>query len=113
MFDMMSSGSGALFRARSSKPKYKNIPIIAAKNIANQYDKDQVIIVTWDQKFGKMHVTTYGKTLGDCDNAARGGNLIKRALGFSEELCNAVPARVKRKSKKNLDKEFAFKDYKR
>ena len=37
--------------------KYKDIPIAAAKRIAEQYDKNQVIIVTWDNKYGLMHVT--------------------------------------------------------
>ena len=73
---------------------YKDVPISAAKRIAKQYEKDQVIIVTWDKEHGLMHVTTYGKTIEDCRQAAQGGNFVKRALGFPEELCNSVPDRA-------------------
>lgn len=75
--------------------KYKNIPIKAAKEIANLYDKDQVIIVTWDSKYGKTHVTTYGKTLEDCAQAAQGGNMVKKALGWPDDKCNDVPKRLR------------------
>lgn len=77
--------------------KYKSIPIIAAKEVAKKYEKDQVIIITWDKLHGKMHVTTYGKTLEDCKQAAEGGNKLKRVLGFPEDLCNSVPARARTK----------------
>lgn len=76
------------------KSKYKPIPIKAAKAISEAYDKNQVIIVTWDKQHGMTHVTTYGKTLEECDQAALGGNLVKRALGWDESLCNSVPNRV-------------------
>ena len=78
---------------------YKSIPIKVAKDIAKAYDKDQVIIVTWDKAHCKTHVTTFGVTLKDCEEAAQGGNFVKAALGWPEEECQAVPARVKRKRK--------------
>lgn len=62
--------------------KYKDIPISAAQEIANKFDKDQVIIVTWDKTHGRTHVTTYGKTLEECKLAADGGNLVKKAHLF-------------------------------
>ena len=80
--------------------KYKGIPISAAKAIAEKYDKQQVIIVAWDPVFGKEHVTTYGTTLEACAQAAQGGNRVKRALNWPEELCSAQPARVRRKKAK-------------
>ena len=76
--------------------RYKPIPIKTAKDIANTFDKDQVIIVTWDKTHGRTHVTTYGKTLEECAQAAEGGNQVKRALEWPEELCNAKPARLKK-----------------
>ena len=79
--------------------KYKSIPITVAKEIASKYDKSQVIVITWDKLHNTTHVTTYGKTIEDCEQAAKGGNFIKKALGFPEELCNMIPARVKRKNK--------------
>lgn len=75
---------------------YKRIPITAAKKIAKDYDKNQVIIVTWDAKYGKTHVTTYGKSLKECEQAASGGNLVKKALGWPDELCHAKPSRCKK-----------------
>jgi len=73
----------------------KRIPIAAAKRIADEYDKDQVIVVTWDKATGTTWVTTYGKTVQECVQAAEGGNRVKRALGWPESLCNAKPARAK------------------
>lgn len=72
---------------------YKDIPIEVAKSIAEEFDKNQVIIVTWDKVHGRTHVTTYGKTLEECQQAAKGGNLVKRALGWPDELCQAKPDR--------------------
>lgn len=89
--------------------KYKSIPIKAAKDIAKAYDKDQVIIITWDKIHGRTHVTTYGKTLLDCDQAAQGGNMLKKALGWPPSLCKAKPARVKKKVSKK--KEHQYQDF--
>jgi hypothetical protein len=72
---------------------YKDIPIDVAKRIAEEFDKNQVIIVTWDEAHGRTHVTTYGKTLEECQQAAKGGNIVKRALGWPDELCQAKPDR--------------------
>lgn len=72
---------------------YKDIPIEVAMKIAEEFDKNQVIIVTWDKAHGKTHVTTYGKTLEECHQAAMGGNLVKRALGWPDDLCHAKPNR--------------------
>lgn len=72
----------------------KRIPIAAAKRLAKQYDLAQVILTAWDGQ--RVHVVTYGRSLPDCEQAARGGNLVKTAMGWPKELCKAVPARVKR-----------------
>ena len=74
--------------------KYKGIPIRAAKVVAEKYEKDQVIIATWDKVHNKTHITTYGKTVEDCDQAAQGGNVIKKALGWPENMCKEEPSRV-------------------
>lgn len=67
---------------------YINIPIEAAKGIAEKYDKSEVIIVTWDQLHRRTHVTTYGCTIKDSEGAARGGNMVRKALGWPDELCH-------------------------
>jgi hypothetical protein len=70
------------------------IPIAAAKRIAKDHDLRQVILVAWDGKL--MHVVTYGKSVEDCDQAAEGGNRIKKGLGWPEMLCKEEPSRVKK-----------------
>lgn len=75
--------------------KYVPVPIGAARKIAEEFDKDQVIVVCWDKAHGKTHVTTYGKTIEECEQAAKGGNLVKKALGWPDELCHAKPKRRK------------------
>jgi len=73
---------------------YVDVPIEAAKRIAKEFDKNQVIVVCWDNKHGKSHVTTYGKSKLDCALAAKGGNFVKTALGWPESMCNAKPERT-------------------
>jgi hypothetical protein len=77
----------------------KRIPISFAKKIAEEFGYAQVIIHAYDDITGLQCVTTFGKSLADCDNAAKGGNAIKKLLGWPEELCNAKPARITRKEK--------------
>jgi hypothetical protein len=75
----------------------KNIPINWGKKIAEELGYTQVIIHGYDGETGMQCVTTYGKTVSDCENAAEGGNTIKKLLGWPEELCNAKPKRSKKK----------------
>ncbi|MFH1317769.1 MAG: hypothetical protein ABIH71_01975 [Candidatus Omnitrophota bacterium] len=87
----------------------KRIPILVAKRISEQYNQAQVIIVTWDNVNNRTHVVTYGKTLKDCEQAAIGGNFVKKALGWPDELCHAKPARIKAKiEKENTNKVTGF-----
>ena len=72
----------------------KYIPITAAKRIADDYGQSQVIVVTFDKQTGLTHVVTYGGTLEECKQAAAGGNVVKKALGWPESLCVAKPARA-------------------
>lgn len=74
----------------------KRIPITVAKKIAVELGYSQVIIHAWDSETGVNSVCTYGKTLADCDNAAKGGNFLKKHLGFPEEMCDTVPSRKKK-----------------
>lgn len=80
------------------------IPIKDAKLIANTYGYDIVAIVAYNSKTNKQHVTTYGRSKQECKWAAVLGNRIKREiLGWPEEECNAVPARVKREALEAVD----------
>lgn len=70
----------------------KRIPISAAKQIANEHDCRQVIVLAWDGDL--THVVTYGRSEEDCDQAAQGGDKLKSALGWPA-TANALPSRVK------------------
>jgi len=83
------------------------IPTLAASNIAKAYGLRQVILVAWDGE--KVHVVTYGATTADCDQAALGGNFVKKALGWPESLRRGVPTRVSKLKKriKELEAQVA------
>lgn len=68
----------------------KRIPIAAARNIAEQYGYDQVIIIA--RKVGEdpaprgEHVTTYGRDKAHCGAAAHIGNFLKyKVMGWERE----------------------------
>ncbi|MGE5581486.1 MAG: hypothetical protein ACM3X9_03020 [Bacillota bacterium] len=73
----------------------KRIPIKVAKTISSDYNCPEVVIFAYDPVTGRQHVTTYGKTIEQCKDAARAGNHLKKHLGWPEELCHAQPARAK------------------
>lgn len=76
----------------------KRIPIKAAKDIAEKYNQEQVVIITFDKKEPRTHVVTYGKSLFDCQQIADWGNWLKEeVLMWPKSLCQDIPARVKRK----------------
>jgi hypothetical protein len=56
-----------------------DIPIRAAKAIAEKYNYDQVIIFA--RKVGRNeHMTTYGATKEHCDIAAKIGDFLKHTI---------------------------------
>lgn len=58
--------------------KTKDIPIKAAKSIAEQYGYDQIVII--GRKVGdsgREHCTTYGVDKENCDVAAQIGDFLK------------------------------------
>lgn len=86
--------------------KSKAIPISAAKKIA-ELGYDEIIIFGANYESGVQHITTYGKTLQACENAAVGGNAIKKLLGWDADKCNAKPARVKKKEILSFSQGYA------
>ena len=75
----------------------KHIPILEAKAISKKYNYPEVVIFAYDPETKNQHVTTFGQSQAQCEDAARAGNHLKRALGWPERLCHAKP--VKQKSK--------------
>lgn len=74
----------------------KNIPIKAAKDISVAYEYPEVVIFAYDPVSGRQHVTTYGQTVAQCEDAAKAGNFLKKALGWPAEQCETKPARAKK-----------------
>jgi len=87
----------------------RRIPIKTAKDIAKKYNYDQVIIWAQNNSEPIQHVTTFGKSVVDADQACQGGNYIKRKfLGWPANECLAEPTRVRklREQIKKLEKEI-------
>lgn len=61
---------------------YKPIPVESARQLAKEFGKSIVIICAWDAEHELLHTTTYGKEPQDKINAAYGGDLVTKALGF-------------------------------
>ena len=78
----------------------KRIPIRVVKDVAREFKLDQVIMVAYERDVKKKehmtHVVTYGKTKVDCLQAAQGGNMVKKAMGWPESLCDTMPVRVRK-----------------
>lgn len=79
--------------AREIQSTGRSIPVSKAKRIAEMHGYDQVVIWAWDKATGRQHVTTYGRTTLDCEQAAVAGNNVKRAAGWPESECHAKPGR--------------------
>jgi hypothetical protein len=54
------------------------------------------VIFAYDPVSGRQHVTTYGQTVAQCEDAAKAGNFLKKALGWPAEQCEAKPARARK-----------------
>lgn len=80
----------------TNKKTGNRIPISDAKAIGKNHGYSQVIIVAWDKETGITSVCTWGDTLDQCDLAAKGGNFVKKALGWPDSLCHAEPRRAKK-----------------
>jgi hypothetical protein len=68
------------------------LPIQDAKELAHKRGLRQVVLLAWDGE--RTHVVTYGKSIEDCDQAAQGGEKMKKLMGWPN--WEAEPSRVKR-----------------
>ena len=59
---------------------YKPIPVEAAKRIALEFDKQQVVIIAVDNVHNQYHTTTYGISAEDKVTAANMGEFLTRQL---------------------------------
>lgn len=74
----------------------KRIPIKDAKALGVKLGYSQVIITAFDKVTGITSVCTWGQNVADCKMAADGGNMVKKALGWPDEMCQDQPARFKK-----------------
>ncbi len=65
--------------------EYLPVPVVAAQNISECYQKNIVIILSWDAEHGLLHTTTYGQSQDDKRWAADGGVIASKALGIDFE----------------------------
>lgn len=86
--------------AREIQRTGRRIPVSDAKRIADAHGYDQVVIWAWDKRSGNQHVTTYGRSVPDCEQAAIAGNNVKRAAGWPESECKSVPARARKRAER-------------
>ncbi len=86
----------------------KRVPIEAVKQVGRTHGLSQVILLGWDGK--RTHVVTWGKSVEDCDQAAFGGDLVKKALGWPESLMGDRPSRVKNMETRIAELEKALVD---
>ncbi|MCP4700968.1 MAG: hypothetical protein GY862_29555 [Gammaproteobacteria bacterium] len=69
----------------------RKLSIKAAKDIADKYDLDQVILIVRDHKKNMVGYVTYGKTKADCGFAAMDGRKLRAVVENSPtSLADAI-----------------------
>lgn len=76
--------------------QYKEIPFEAAAEFAKKFNKDVIIILSFDKVNETESVTTWGKSIHQADHAADCGNRIKRVIGWPEQHTKAVSEKVQK-----------------
>lgn len=61
---------------------YVNIPVELARQIAQDFDKQIVVVCAWNHAHAKLHTTTYGVEPKDKRDAAKAGEICAKALGM-------------------------------
>lgn len=61
--------------------EYQPVPVNVAKQIAESFQKSQVVILSYDQEHNLTHTTTYGVAAFDKEQAAAIGELVTKAIG--------------------------------
>lgn len=65
--------------------EYKPVTVETARTIAESFDKSIVIIAAYDSVHGMLHITTYGTDPTAKEAAAKGGEIVNKALGGVRE----------------------------
>jgi len=88
--------------------KAKHIPISDVSAILSKHGLKQAVLVAWDGHH--TYVVTDGVDDHAADQAADGGNQVKRALGWPDNLCHSVSTRVLDLYKRIKDLERQLKE---
>lgn len=86
----------------------KKLPVKLAKDVLDEYELSQVIVLCKD-KSGTDHFITYGEDKKSCKAAAISADRLKRAFGWPEGSLSkyvtdsAIPSCIKPKFKGFLD----------
>lgn len=83
----------------------KTVPIEAAKNICNEFEKDQCIILSWDKKSGETWVTTYGVGEDNSKQACNAGIVLKDYLKLKREK-DEIPEHFKEWEVESIDRYY-------
>lgn len=81
--------AGDLVKKAEVRAPARNVPISAAKRIAEDYGYDQIVIIARrvGEEDGLEAVTTYGRNREHCDVAAKMGKFLKhRVMGWPEDF---------------------------
>ena len=92
--------SKAAFKATvyNGHGEYQTVPVEAAKRIALEFDKQQVVIIAVDHPFNQIHTATYGVGADDKVEAAKMGEFLTKQLG-----CDTSKSKFTEDFRKDLD----------
>ena len=71
-------------RENAKERSYKPIPVDAARQLADDYEKDIVLFVGWDEASNTTNVVTWGRDPVQKQSAAIAGDTIREALKLGE-----------------------------
>lgn len=55
---------------------FKPVPVSKVKEICDEFNKDEVIVISWDEETNTTNIATYGSTKAHCKNAAQGSKAL-------------------------------------
>jgi len=81
----------------------KHLPVSDVRELGKKHALKQAILLAWDGE--RSHVVTWGITQEDCAQAAEGGNKLKAALGWPDDMCRDEPSALKKVRARNKELE--------
>lgn len=85
----------------------KPIPFEAAKTICVDFEKDQCIILAWDEASGASWVTTYGVGDQNSKQACNAGTVLKDYLKLKRDN-DEIPSHFKEWAIESVDRYWFF-----